>query len=229
MRANLVIALSCLVLGVFCEKARDNEIQVDDIHTPSEEGVELATPEATATVDQGDQEQLSSDSETVRKRNEQILAQLAEEERRRLAQEDAPIEDSVAKREENLSSARNDQESASPKVDLTSFEKRLSELVDRYEEIRTQFRRATTDCEPKQTSSSGVIRDPVTGEWVRTSESGWIQGSAAACAEAQELDNRLTGVLREYDRLYNEYTLEAMQHGMMLHVVRRQLPIPYRR
>jgi hypothetical protein len=230
MQVGLAAVLSCsLLVFVACDTARNNQ-GVDETTTannePRTEGPPKIAPEQAPSDVQG---QPSLSSNEVRKKNEEMLARLAEEEQRRSSKNATPIEESGTNASETADSPASDREREVSNVDLSGYERRLSELVERYEEIRTTLRRATTDCEPKRTQSSGVIRDPATGEWVTTSESGWIQGSPAACAEARELEIGLSELLREYDRQYNDYTLEAMQHGMMLHVVRRQLPLPNRR
>ena len=234
MRAVLATAIGCCLLTLACDRARDKEIQTNDAEsTPVADALTVESPETLnehGLLDQPEtQEEQLSDAERIQRKNQEMLAALAAKERSSQTSETLPVADLDAEADKRTASVSNSPETESPQVDLSRYEERLSKLVDKYEEFSTRLRKATTDCEPKRTTSSGIIRDSSTGQWVHTSESGWIEGSQAACAEVSELNNRMSQALHDYDRLYNDYTLEAMRLGVLLEVQRRQLPIPERR
>ena len=239
MRATLATVIGCCLLAQACDTAHDNANQASEGDTtPVEVGLTVESPEAEdqqTTLSQPPEtgEDQLTEAERIERKNQEMLAALAAQEQSSQTSETLPMADSDAEAdkgtESGTESVSSEGEIESPQVDLSPYEERLSELVERYEEFRTRLRVAITDCEPKRTTSSGVIRDPYSADHVNTYGSSVTEGSAAACAEVRELNSKLSGVLYDYDRLYHDYTLEAMQRGMTLQVKRRQLPIPKRR
>ena len=234
MRSSLALALaaaSFLHLSA-CENSDPNETTTQAIE-PMESGPETASREEEVVVGEraGQEDEQLADAERIERRNQAILAGLAEEERRRESEDAEVTVDVDPPATESLQT--NAKRQATPSIDLSHYEDQLTKMADRYEEAKKELRKAADECKPKavETTGSFVGIDPYTGESISISvdSSGWVEGSQAACEEARELELEISRLLTRYDRVYHDYTLEAMKAGVLIQARRRQLPIPKRR
>jgi len=109
-------------------------------------------------------------------------------------------------------------------VPLGKFEQKLEAMAREWSELRDKYTEMLQRCLPVEIQSSYL------GTFGTGLSSGVIDRWNEGCTqEYYDISDRAERLMKDYDRVYNDYTLEAMKQRKSLDVMERAIPIPKRR
>lgn len=109
-------------------------------------------------------------------------------------------------------------------VPLNTYEQKLTAMTGEWITLRDKYNGLLQRCLPVETYSTFA------GTFGTGLGSGVIDRWNEGCSrEYSDIMGRAEWLMKEYDRVYRDYTLEAMKQGKSLDVLKRAIPAPKRR